>query len=475
MEMEEIKFGTDGWRGIIAADFTFANLAKVTQAIANYLLKRQLADPKLVIGYDNRFLSEKFAEKSAEVLAGNGIKVLLSQAPLPTPATAYMVKHTAASGALMITASHNPYYYNGIKFISEHAGPADPGITTKIEEELKDVQLIREEPLDQARARGLITSFSARDAYFKQLDSLIDRETIEKAGLRIAINCLYGASIGYIDHYLAGITEISVLCDIRNPLFGNNYPDPVQENLGSLKNTVQDTGAALGIAFDGDGDRFGIIDEQGIFYSPNRIFALLLPYFLETRRLGGPVYRTVATTGMIDRIAQAYGLPTVETPVGFKYIAKGFIEQDAVFGAEESGGMSVKGHIPEKDGILASLLVVEMLAGTGKTLSQLYEENSRKYGSLEQERIDLKVTPGEKQRILKLLKDFEGEKLGQEAVQEIIDMDGKKIIFADKSWCLIRPSGTEDVLRIYWEASGKERIRALQNQVLSWLQVEGGE
>lgn len=466
--MVNIKFGTDGWRGIIADDFTFPNLAIVTQAVANYLLNLHKPEQKIVVGYDNRFLSDKFAIKVSEVLAGNGIKVLLTDGATPTPVTAFMVKDTNADGAFMITASHNPYYYNGIKFIPEYAGPAHTGITSQIEEEIEKVKTPKWLAFDQAKDRGLVSYYQPKDNYFAHIDKLIDKNLIKKNSPKIVIDYLYGAGIGYYESYLGDILDLSILHNERDPLFNNLYPDPIEKNLSDLRIKVKKSGADLGIAFDGDADRFGIIDEQGIFYSPNQIASLLLPYLIETRQFKGPVYRTVATTHLLDKITEVFNLPIVKTAVGFKYLAEGFLKDDAIFGAEESGGMSIKGHIPEKDGILASLLVVEMLARMQKPLSRLWDENCQKYGQLYQERVDLEVTKESKAKIIEKVNDLKGKKIGNRELKEIINIDGKKFIF-DEAWCLIRPSGTENVIRIYFEANEQDTLDKLKGDIIGWL------
>jgi alpha-D-glucose phosphate-specific phosphoglucomutase len=467
--MEKIKFGTDGWRGIIADDFTFPNVAKVTQSVANYLRGLKKEEPKIVIGYDNRFFSEKFAEKVAEVLTANGIKVLISNTAVPTPATAFMVKEKQLDGAFMITASHNPYYYNGIKFIPEYAGPAHTGITSQIEAELIKVENIKVLPIKKAQEKGLVEYYSAQGAYFRHLDTLLDRKVIRESKLKIVVDYLYGAGIGYHENYLKDDAEVLALHNNRNPLFDNLYPDPVEKNLGLLRETIKKEGANIGIALDGDADRFGIVDEQGNFYTPNQIFTLLLPYLIETRNLDGPIYRTVATTHQLDEIAHQFKLPVVETPVGFKYIAEGFLKDNAIFGAEESGGMSIQGHIPEKDGILTSLLVVEMVARSKKPLSQIWQENCDKYGRLYQERVDLELSQEVKTKLVAMVNDFQGEQIGNRVIKETITIDGKKFIF-DNSWCLVRPSGTENVIRIYFEANEKDDLEKLKNEVLNWLE-----
>jgi len=467
--MDSIRFGTDGWRGIIADDFTFPNVARVTQAIANYIIRTRGTNNKIVIGYDNRFLSDKFAQKAAGVLAANGISVMLSKTAVPTPVTAYMVKHTNAAGALMITASHNPYYYNGIKFIPEYAGPAHSAITQKIEEELVKTETVQEQSFDKARKQELIQYFTARDSYFKHLDTLINKACIKQNRPKIVVDYLHGAAIGYVDSYLESKAQVCVIRDAKNPLFSSGNPDPRPENLTMLQQKVKATGADIGIAFDGDGDRFGVIDDRGVYYSPNQVFTLLLPYLLKTRKLRGSVYRTVSTTHQLDRIAADYGIPVVETPVGFKHIAKGFLYNDAIFGVEESGGMSIRGHIPEKDGILASMLTVEMIAQTGKTLHQLWAENCSKYGRLYFERIDMPLPPEKKRKMMEHLRSFEENWIGSHRIKKSIEIDGRKFIFDDDSWCLIRPSGTENAVRVYLETPDMESLKTMKHKVLKWL------
>ncbi|MGI6226046.1 MAG: phosphoglucomutase/phosphomannomutase family protein [Peptococcales bacterium] len=466
--MVKIKFGTDGWRGIIADDFTFGNLALVTQAIANYLLKSNKSEQQIVVGYDNRFLSDKFAIKVSEVLTGNGIKVLLTESATPTPITAFMVKDRNTDGAFMITASHNPYYYNGIKFIPEYAGPAHQGITSQIEKELEQITAYKSLDFEQGKSSGLIEYYQPKDNYFSHLDQLIDKNLIIERRPKIAVDYLYGAGIGSIESYLGDLVEIKVLHNARDPLFNNSYPDPVEKNLGELREKIISFNADLGIAFDGDADRFGIMDERGVFYSPNQIASLLLPYLIETRGFHGPVYRTVATTHQLDKIANTFKMDLIETPVGFKYIAEGFLKDDAIFGAEESGGMSIKGHIPEKDGILASLLVVEMLARRQKPLSQLWAENCQKFGKLYQERVDLEVTKENKTKIIDKVNNFNEKTIGDWELKDLITIDGKKFIF-DEAWCLVRPSGTENVIRIYFEADKEDILAKLKKDILAWL------
>jgi len=472
MSKEEIKFGTDGWRGIMAEDFTFPNFSLVVQAIANYLLKNNKNEAPLIIGYDNRFFAERFAERAAEVFVANGLKVLISKEAIPTPATAFMVKHFYASGAVMLTASHNRYEYNGIKFIPEYAGPASKEITNEIEKELELIDSYQQIDIEEAINKGLASYFSAKALYFKQIDGLIDNSSIASAGMKIVVDSLYGAGNGYIDGYLQGKADLICLHNYRDPFFGGDYPDPDEERLQDLIKTVLDNKADLGLALDGDGDRFGVIDSEGVFYTPNQVFFVLLPYLLEYKKWQGPVYRTIATTHAIDKICEFFSLSCVETPVGFKYIAEGFLNDGAIFGCEESGGMSIFGHIPEKDGILAGLLIAEMIAVKGMSLAELQRESEKKFGKLHQKRLDLQIKANDKKRIMSLVESFTGKMFGDFRVEKINAVDGKKFSLSDDAWFLVRPSGTENVIRVYMEASSVSALSSLEIEIMKWLEMQ---
>lgn len=472
--MSGIKFGTDGWRAIIAREFTFANVALVAQAIAQYLHEHRLAAKGIVVGYDNRFLSDKFAETVAEVMAGNQIPVWLTVKATPTPVTAYTIKWKDAAGAVMLTASHNPPEYNGIKFIPDYAGPALPHITDEIEHFLQQLTgdgQVKQLPLEKAKEAGLIQDVEPFQVYLDHLASLIHVADIRRHPLKVVVDPLYGAGIGYLEHFLreAGC-QVEVMHNYRDCLFGGSVPEPTGKILGELRDKVQREGADLGIALDGDADRFGIIDRNGDYISPNQVIYLALYHLLETRgKLGPAVARTVATTHMVDRIAARYGLTVEETPVGFKYIGQSLLERGSLLGGEESGGISIHGHVPEKDGILAASLVVEMVARWGMSLTELMEELSHEYGRLVSERLDIHCRPADKARVLQALHEFALAEVAGLKVRQKVTVDGTKVLLEGDNWFLVRPSGTEPLFRIYVEAINEEKLRQIQQEVREYL------
>ena len=409
--MAEIKFGTDGWRAIIAKEFTFDNIKLVTQGIANYLKNNHLGKKGLVIGYDNRFLSEHFASECARVMAGNGIRVSITTKAVPTPLTAFAIRACQAGGAIMITASHNPPEYNGIKFIPEYAGPALPAVTEAIEEEVRRIQAggrIYELDLKEAVALDLLKEIDLDREYLGQVLKVIHPEVFKEHPLKVVVDPMYGSGVGYLDRILTELgCEVRTINNYRDPLFGGSIPEPTDAGLPDLKRAVVNYKYDLGLALDGDGDRFGIVDEQGEFVDPNRFAYLLFEYLLATRTFRGPVCRSLATTHNLDRIAKQNGLSVIETKVGFKFISESLREKGCILGVEESGGLSIFGHVPEKDGILVGLLAAEMLAATGKSFRQLNQEVVEKYGIMTSERIDLRVTAPQKERILPDLKDMQ--------------------------------------------------------------------
>lgn len=467
--MDEIRFGTDGWRAVIAEDFTFANVRLVARAIARYVKEAGLEERGVVIGYDNRFLSERFAAAAAEVLAGSGVPCWLTVEATPTPVVAYAVKALQAGGAVMITASHNPPEYNGIKFIPEYAGPAVPEITEAIERNirlLKGGGVIPALPLAAARERGLIRDHDAKPGYLAHLRRLLDYGALCRGNLKVVIDPMWGAGIGYLEELLRGACRsLQVIHNYRDVLCGGSLPEPTAAALAELKQAVFREGADLGLALDGDADRFGVIDRDGSYVTPNEILYMLLHYLLEHRRWRGAVARTVATTHMLDRIADSFGLPVVETPVGFKYIGQSLIQHRSILGGEESGGLSIQGHIPEKDGILALALILEMVAARGKSLREYREEIQAKFGRLVSARLDLKCDPAQKEKLLERMQDWHPEQLHGQRVVERNTRDGVKVLLEDGSWVLVRPSGTEPLFRIYAEAPDPERLRNLQESV----------
>jgi len=483
----KISFGTDGWRGIIAKDFTFDNVRLVARAVAAYIKGQGLGERGLVVGRDNRFLAEEFAEAVAEEFVQQGIPVFLCCGATPTPVTAYAIKIHGAAGAVMLTASHNPPPYNGFKFIPEYAGPALPHITKKIEENIAKLQA--GEPCDayeltppEGRYGRLLeeekpracscTEHNPFDDYVKHIASLVDLQAIGRAGLKAVIDPMYGAGIGYLEHILgeAGV-QLEVIHNHRDPLFGGTLPEPTGKSLAELKSRVKAGGAHLGLALDGDADRFGIIDAGGEYITPNQFLPLLYYHLLTVKGWRGPVARTVATTHLLDRLAAKYGQPVYESPVGFKYIGQNLLEKDCILGGEESGGLSIKGHIPEKDGILAGLLAAEMVACHGKSLTELLQQVYAEFGRLYSERLDIHTSPEQKADILDQLKDFAPDELAGQAVLEKITLDGTKLVLADGAWVLIRPSGTEPLFRVYVEANSPEQKNQLQQQVKDLLKI----
>lgn len=473
--MSKIKFGTDGWRAIMAEDFTFENVKLVAQAIANFLQDNPLKDNGIVIGYDNRFLSENFATEVAKIMAGNGIKALMMNRATPTPVTAYAITVNKAAGAVMLTASHNPPEYNGIKFIPEYAGPALPHITDKIEESLKqviDAGLVKEMAVKTAQEEGLWQEIDPMPSYKAHIKEIVNMEAIKNANLKIIVDPMYGAGINYLDEILAEEgCNVTALHNYRDPLFGGSMPEPSAKVLTELRDKVIADGADLGLALDGDADRFGIIDSNGDYFVPNKVLFMLYYHLINSRKICGQVVRTVATTHMLDRMAAKCGFTAEETPVGFKYIGESMMNRGSVLGGEESGGLSIQGHIPEKDGILATLLMAEIRAVHGKTLTELLQEISDEYGYMVSERIDIHVEPQEKTRILEDLKTFHPATFNGQAVEKRIDIDGTKIVMADGSWLLIRASGTEPLFRIYVEANSEEQMKEIQEEVKKELRV----
>jgi len=470
--MKKISFGTDGWRGILAEDFTFDNVRLVTWAVARYILTHKLAERGVVVGYDNRFLSERFASEIAGVFSGRGITVHLTGRATPTPVVAFAVKLYSAGGAVMLTASHNPPEYNGFKFIPEYAGPALPHITGEIEENIRKLQEAGPDGGERPEAPGKapVRQVDPFPDYARHLATLVDMAAIGRAGLKVAVDPMFGAGAGYLEELLkqAG-AAVETIHNYRDPLFGGSLPEPTAISLTGLRNMVTKGVARLGLALDGDADRFGIIDAGGEYITPNQFLPLLLYHLLTVKGQRGMVARTVATTHLLDRMAERHGLPVEETAVGFKYIGQCLAEKGAVLGGEESGGLSVKGHVPEKDGIMAGLLAAEMVAVHGKSLTELLEQIYREYGCLHSERLDVHTSPAGKERVLVALRDLAPEALAGRRVTSRVTKDGVKLLLEGGAWVLIRASGTEPLFRIYVEANSPEEMKEIQGATRSLL------
>lgn len=471
--MSPIRFGTDGWRAIIAREFTFENCQLVAQGIASYINNHNLKKKGIIVGYDNRFMSADFARECARVLVGNGIKAFLLRKAAPTPVTAYAVALKEAGGAIMITASHNPPEYNGIKFIPEYAGPAMPEVTEAIEEEINRVLeggRVYALNLEEAEQLGLFEEIEVTGEYLSHLQKLINREYFQDQKIKVVVDPMFGAGIAYLDKVLEELgCEVRTINNYRDVLFGGSMPEPIKQLLPDLKRTVMGYHAQIGLALDGDADRFGIIDENGDFASANVIMPLLLNHLLKTRSYRGPVCRSVATTHMLDRIARQNGLNCIETPVGFKYIGEALRTKTCMLGGEESGGLSIMGHIPEKDGILACLLVVEMLVYNGKTLLELNQELQEEYGSIVSQRFDINVEESEKDKVLEKINAFKPRSIAGLRVESCSNLDGSKMVLEDGSWVLIRPSGTEPLFRLYVEAGEPQLLEEIRAEVVGIL------
>lgn len=463
-----IHFGTDGWRAIIADEFTFDRVKAVAQAIASFLQDRGETRP-VIVGYDCRFLAEEFASRAAEVLAGNGFAVRLTDRPTPTPVVAFAVQKTDAAGAVMITASHNPPAYGGIKFIPAYGGPASRDITSAIEAKLETPAAPAVMTQSEAEARGLWREFDPKEEYFRHLEQLVRLKPAKK--LKLVVDALYGAAAGYADDFLAEMGfQVLLLHGERDPLFGGRAPDPTPENLGALAETVRREGADLGLALDGDGDRFGVVDAEGNFWSPNQVLPLLLYHLIQSRNWQeGEVARTVATTHTLDDLARLFGLILVETPVGFKFLGERLLA-GARFAGEESGGLGLTGHVPEKDGVLAACLVAEMVATRG-SLTACQRQLAQMVPIRESRRWDYWLKPAHLERLAERLDNFFPEEVAGLAVTQRADRDGVKLLLEGGSWVLARLSGTEPVLRIYAESPDVGRAEEIGRETARLLHL----
>ncbi|MFB8789735.1 MAG: phosphoglucomutase/phosphomannomutase family protein [Potamolinea sp.] len=455
----KIKFGTDGWRGIIADDFTFANVCKVTRAIAGYLETAYSKDRPVLVSYDTRFLADQFAQTSAEVLADLGWTVKIVDRDCPTPVIAYNARLLNSAGALMFTASHNPAPYCGIKYIPDYAGPATPEITDTI---VANIEGASDAP-PSGKNSDKISKFDPKPEYLKFIYTLLDVERIRSAQLKVKYDALYSTSRGYLDTVLEHCgCEIESFHTTRDVLFGGGMPEPKGEQLVELVEAVIKDKADLGLATDGDSDRFGIVDEQGNVLTPNTVLLLLARHLIKNKGKTGAIVRTVATTHLLDNFAVKYGLQIYETAVGFKYIGEKMRETDVLIGGEESGGLSIIGHIPEKDGILADMLVAEAIAYEGKPLSQLVEEAiAEADGPLYNQRLDLHLEDAHKAAVLKSFTDNPPAEIAGIKVKEIGRKDGIKLYLEEGSWVLLRPSGTEPLMRVYLETNSLEKQKQI--------------
>ena len=458
---QEIKFGTDGWRAVIADDYTFANLERVALAAARYFKRHKNIRNGVIIGYDARFMSREFAERSAHVMAEAGITVKLADSIVTTPMISLLTKLEHAAGGVVITASHNPAKYNGFKIKGDFGGPAHPEMIARVERELAGVMKRKTmPPLRQTFARlvdrGKIAPIAMKQRYLDDIGRKLDLEKIRRSGIKVLYDAMYGAGLGVLDTVLPDATQIHA---VYNPSFAGTNPEPLAQNLTELMRRVKAEGFDIGIATDGDADRVGAVDEEGNFVDSHRIFSLLLQYLVEQKGLRGEVVKSLSVTQMVDQQCQRYGLTMHETPVGFKYICRLMTERDVLIGGEESGGLGVKGHIPERDGVFLGLMLCEVMATRQKPLSALVRELMDRYGVHEFRRIDLHLTGREKTAIMKRFARGVKELAGYPVIGRK-DTDGFKF-FVEGGWVLVRASGTEPLIRFYAEGSSVEQVEAL--------------
>lgn len=459
-----IRFGTSGWRAIIADEFTFGNVRIVTEAICSYLKSQPTGDKGvLVVGHDTRFMGETFTNVAAEIAAAKGYTVLRCTEPVPTPVVSHAIRANGALGGLNFTASHNPPEYQGIKFSNAEGAPALPEVTKQIEHRIAN----RMGAYDAAG--GEIKDHDPRPAYLDDLKTKIRFDAIAGAKGKYGYDPLWGTGRGYLNKILIehGL-EVETLHDWRDVTFGGQPPEPGEEHIPDLKKLVVEKGLTLGLATDGDGDRFGVIDSNGEFITPNRLIALLTDYLCETRGDPMGVARSVATSHQVDRVAKARGIELHETPVGFKFIGELIIKDEIILGGEESAGLSIRGHYPEKDGILACLLAAEAVAARGTSLTEQLNELYARDGKLESGRIGVKLTPDVADKLKEKLAQDPTEVAGRK-VEKINRIDGVKFLFANNAWMLMRPSGTEPMVRIYAESESSQDLEELLEQGRRYL------
>ena len=466
--LTQIKFGTSGWRAVMAEEFTFANVRRAVGGIARYVVTQKKQAARVIVGRDPRFLGETFCSMAEEILAAHGITPVMVAEPAPTPAFAYAVVQTKADGVINFTASHNPPEYNGIKFSTPDGCPALPEVTKKIEAEIAAGDAAGWAPAikDTGPAHE---SLDVKPAYLKRLREIVDLEVIRKANLQVCFDPMWGSARGYSDGLLreAGV-KVATVHDYRDVLFGGRAPEPDDHLLEDLRQKMRATGAHIGIATDGDADRFGIVDADGTFLQPNYVIALLFDYLVESRGWKNGVAKSVATTNLINAVAKARGVELFETPVGFKYIGELIMQDKIAIGGEESAGLSIRHHVPEKDGLLAGLLCCEMVARRGKSLGEQLRALCNQVGSYYPRRENFRLTPEVKGKFTEKLR-FDPQDFCGRTVSEVVRKDGLKLVFEDGSWVCYRLSGTEPVVRVYSEARSEQGLEKLSEAAKQWI------
>jgi phosphomannomutase len=472
----QITFGTDGWRGKIAEDFTFDNVRRCAQGFARYLLSNGGAEKGVVVGHDRRFASEHFAVAVAEVMAAHDIHVHLTQGATPTPVISYSVVVLGAGGAVNITASHNPPTDNGFKVRDRHGAAIDPQDLKEIEARIPPIGEVKRIPLEEAVERGLVERFDPAPAYIEHLEDLIDVEPVKRAGLLIVHDAMWGNAAGWLERILGGEgTRVVGIRQDRNPLFpGMMRPEPIPPNIEACQEKVVEIGADVGVVNDGDADRIGIVDEKGSFLNQLQVYGLLALYLLEVRGWRGPIVKTLSTTSMLDKLGEIYGVSVYNTGVGFKYVAPKMLEVDAMIGGEESGGYAFRGNVPERDGILAPLLFLDFMVQTGKSPSQLLEHLYEVAGARYfYDRIDHYFSPEEGEAVRRRVKEARPESLAGLKVTSLDTTDGYKYSLEDGGWLLIRFSGTEPgLIRFYCETTHEDKVRVLLEEGMGLAGLE---
>ncbi len=475
MTLPPIRFGTDGWRGRIAADYTFSAVRRCAQGFAQYLQRMGGANRLVVVGHDKRFASEDFAAAAAEVLAANGLHVLLTDGAAPTPTISYAVTANGALGAVNITASHNPYSDNGFKVRDHRGGAVDPEGLREIEAEIPGREAeIKRLALDDALEQGLVRYFDPAQAYVEQITRLIDIEPIRRAGLKVVVDAMWGNGAGWFSRLLSGgATQVVEIHDRRNPIFPEMArPEPIPPNVDAgLRRTTEEGAQAL-IVTDGDADRFGLGDEAGNFVDQLRVFGLLAYYFLEIRAERGPIVKTLSTTSMLNKLGRMYGVPVYETGVGFKYVAPKMVEVGAMIGGEESGGYAFRDHVPERDGILAGLYLLDFMVRTGRQPSELVAMLFEKVGEHYYDRIDAPLDSDSRHLYRENIESADPAEIGGLKVTGVNRLDGYKYSLEDGGWLLIRFSGTEPLVRVYCETTRSDRVKAILQDGLRIVGIE---
>ncbi len=462
--MTQIHFGTDGWRGVIAEGFTVENVRKVAAAIAGYVIRAENPQNGVLIGYDARFGGPLFARAAAEVVAATGTPVWLADGPCPTPAISLLVRQRSAAGGIMITASHNPYRWNGVKYKASYGSSGSPAITAQIEKELEAV--LKSEPAELSPRQDLIHSLNVREPYLETLDKLVDWERLRGTKFRFVADPMHGSAAGLLHELLL---RHGISCDeIRgnwDPLFGGVNPEPIEPHIAALQEAVASGGYDAGFAADGDGDRIGAVDADGAFITPHQIFSILFWHLAGTRKLEGDVVKTFSTTKMIDHIARKFDRKVYETPIGFKYICELMLERDILIGGEESGGIATKLYLPERDATVSALLLAEVMAWHGKRLGELVRMLEKEFGEHHYGRVDLELRPGQKEKAIALFGSAQMTKLLEWPVVRHEKLDGEKIFLGDIGWLLVRISGTEEMLRVYVETTRAATTQRVLDEV----------